>query len=306
MLLLGKVKALQPKHRNALADIGLLYVAAIWGSTFFIVKATLDDIDPVILVGYRLSLAGFLPAAYLLTVGRSLFVNLKWGVILGVITYLIFVPQCIGLKYTTASNSAFITGSFVAFVPLFMLTLFRKKPLLTEWLATAVALLGLWILTGGLVDVNNGDLLTLITAVWCAFHLLFADRFMKAGADPLIISCQQFLVAGILSLVTAAVFDLPFTIGSSAAAQTLVFLAIFPTLIGISIQMWAQRIRPPIRVSMFFALEPVFAALFAWTLGGEEFIAHRALGGLFIFVALVISGLRRPPAKGETLQQVCD
>ena len=61
--------------------------------------------------------------------------------------------------------------------------------------------------------------------------------------------------------------------------------------------MLAQKITSPLRVSLIFALEPVFAALFAWTLGGEDFITHRALGGLLIFTALIISGLPAPRIK---------
>ncbi|MCK4572934.1 MAG: EamA family transporter [candidate division Zixibacteria bacterium] len=280
-----------PTYKRVLADMGLFYSAAIWGSTFFIVKAVLNDIDPVILVGYRFMLAGLILLVYVLYSGRSLTKNLGRATFLGALIWLLYIPQTIGLKYTTASNSGFITGLFVAFVPFFLRVIFRRRPTRAEVLASAVSLVGLWILTGGMKDVNIGDMLTLIAAMTYALHVLYSDKFMKERVDPYVISCQQFLVVGVLSLLTGLLFDLPFGVKSTAAIWTVLFLALFPTLLAFLIQMLAQRITAPMKVSLIFALEPVFAALFAWTLGGEQFVTHRALGGLLIFAALVISGI---------------
>ncbi|GAH27457.1 unnamed protein product [marine sediment metagenome] len=69
----------------------------------------------------------------------------------------------------------------------------------------------------------------------------------------------------------------------------ILFLTLFPTISAFIIQLTAQKFTLPIRVSLIFSLEPVFAALFAWTLGGETFILHRAFGGLLIFLAILIS-----------------
>lgn len=285
------------RAKNSWASFGLFYSAAIWGSTFFIVKDALADIDPIVLVGYRFLLAGVIMIPFLKITGRSL--RHHWGkaLFLSIILWSLYVPQTIGLKYTTASNSGFITGLFVAFVPVFQRLFFRQTPSRMEIIASAVSLSGLWILTGGLHDINLGDMLTLIAAMTYALHLLIADRYLKTDIDPFVISCQQFLIIGILSLVTALVFDLPFSIGTLGAGGTVVFLALFPTLSAFVIQMVAQKIVTPLRVSLVFALEPVFAALFAWTLGGETVIFHRAMGGLLIFFSLIISGIPSPARK---------
>jgi drug/metabolite transporter (DMT)-like permease len=282
-----------------LADAGLLYAAAIWGSTFFVVKDALADIDPVVLVGYRFCLAGLLLGIYVLVSGRQILAHVRRGIFLGIILWTLYIPQTIGLGITTASNSGFITGLFVVFVPLFLRLVFKRTPTVMEVIASGVALAGLWVLTGGLSDMNLGDLLTLITAMTYALHLLYSDRYMKEGVDPYVISCQQFLVVGILSLFAALVFDLPFAVGSRAVVMIVLFLTLFPTLSAFVIQMLAQRIAAPLRVSLIFALEPVFAALFAWTLGGEAFVPHRAIGGLLIACALALSGLPSPGRKGD-------
>ncbi|MBN2226949.1 MAG: DMT family transporter [candidate division Zixibacteria bacterium] len=282
------------KRNSILADLGLLYAAAIWGATFFIVKSTLDDIDPVVLVGYRFLIAGLGLLVYVWLSGRRLIADLKQAIVLGVLLWILYIPQTMGLQYTTASNSGFITGLFVAFVPVFLLTIFRRRPTVPELIASLLSLVGLWVLTGGLVDINIGDMLTVITAMAYALHLLYADKYMKGGIDPFVSACQQFIIVGVLSLLTGLLFDLPFGIASHRTMSMVIFLAVFPTLSAFVIQMVAQKIAKPLRVSLIFALEPVFAAMFAWTLGGEIFVLRRAIGGLLIFAALVVSGMRPP------------
>ncbi len=280
-----------PRGVRVLADLGLFYAAAIWGATFFLVKDALNDIDPVVLVAYRFLMAGAISAAFLIATRRPIFKDFGKGLLLAIVLWTLYIPQTIGLGITTASNSGFITGLFVAFVPLFLLTVFRKKPNIMEMVASVVALLGLWTLTGGLTKVNAGDLLTLLAAMAYALHLLLADRYMKTGVDPYIISCQQFFLVGLFSLVSGILFGLPFSVDSKFAMKTVVFLALFPTLSAFVIQLSAQKIASPLRVSLIFAMEPVFAGIFAWTLGGEVFAIRSAAGGLLIFAALVISGL---------------
>jgi len=272
-----------------LAQVGLFYAAAIWGATFFLVKGALDDIDPVVLVAYRFLLAGLILLVFLKIKGRSVLADIKTGLFLGFILWLLYIPQTIGLGFTTASNSGFITGLFVAFVPIFLKLIFKRSPLKLEVIASIVSLIGLWILTGGMKKINLGDALTLIAAVTYALHLLYSDKYMKVGIDPYITSCQQFLVVGSLSLISALMFGLDFSVKSRDAGAVVLFLTLFPTLSAFVIQMLAQKIVAPLRVALIFALEPVFAAMFAWTIGGEPFVWFRAVGGGFIFAALLLS-----------------
>lgn len=279
------------KRKTILADTGLAYAAAIWGSTFFLVKGALADIDPVTMVAYRFLLAGVVLLGYVLYTKRPILKGLGRAFFLSVILFLLYIPQTVGLEYTTASNSGFITGLFVFFVPVFMITIFKHRPTVMEIVGAAVSLVGLWVLTGGLRDINLGDSLTLIAAMTYALHVLYSDRYMKAGVDPIVLCCQQFVLVGLLSLASSAIFGRSFAIRSTNAAAIVVFLALFPTLSAFVIQLFAQKITTPMKVSLIFALEPVFAGIFAWTLGDEAFVPHRALGGFFIFFALVLSGL---------------
>jgi drug/metabolite transporter (DMT)-like permease len=279
------------------ADAGLLYAALIWGTTFVIVKSALTGVDAVTMVGYRFLIAGSLLLVYLLIKKRPVLPNFRQGLFLALILWTLYVTQTAGLNYTTASNSGFITGLFVLWVPVFLVTLFRRRPTVMEVVASIISIVGLWILTGGLREVNIGDLLTIVASMAYALHLLLSDKFMKEGVDPVSISCQQFLLVGIGSVIYSAISGRPFEVTTSEAWWAIIFLAIFPTLTAFVIQMFAQRHTSPLRVSLIFALEPVFAAATAWTFGGEIFTMHGAIGGGCIVLGLALSGIQLPTRK---------
>lgn len=271
-----------------IADIGLLYASAIWGTTFFVVKNSLQYIDPVALCSYRFLLAALILMFFLIYNRLKLFSDLKEGLILGFFLWLIYISQTIGLVFTTASNAAFITGLFIVFIPVFLLIFFKKKPALKSLFAITVALCGLSFLTGGLIHANKGDLITLITAFAYALHVLFADKYVKNNINPYTLCFQQFLFVSLLSFLTAFFFKLPFSVTKISVIWTILFLTIFPTLTAFVIQLVAQKNTAPVKVALIFALEPVFGAIFAWTLGGEIFVTTKAIGGLLVFLSLIV------------------
>ncbi len=277
------------QYREYLAGAGLLYSAAIWGSTFFLVKNVLDSISPLNLLAFRFLSASVLMFIVLKIMKKPVLRDFRKGLTLGSILFVVYLPQTIGLKFTTASNSGFITGLFILFVPLMGWVIFRRIPEKKKIVSVLLALAGLWILTGGPGKINFGDALTLITAFSYGLHILFAGKFMDEGADPYIITFHQFLIVGMFSLTGSLLTGGGVEMPSTSVIGTIGFLAVFPTLLAFLVQMIAQKFTSPIRVAIIFSMEPVFAALFAWTLGGEIFSAHRGIGGLIIVLAILIS-----------------
>jgi drug/metabolite transporter (DMT)-like permease len=275
-----------------LFELGLVYCAAVWGATFFMVKDALAGVDPVAMVAQRFLLSALLLAPWALT-RAARFKHLKESFILAVLLFLLYVSQTIGLVYTSASNSGFITGLFVIFVPLFLLLFFGKPPTPVQWGSSLLALGGLWLLTGGIKSANFGDGITLIAAATYAGHLLATDKFVRADADALILAFHQFWMTGLLAALFALATGRSFAVGSTRAAGTIVFLAVVPTLSAFFIQMKAQKTVAPVKVSLIFSLEPVFAALFAWTVGGEAFAPARAAGGALIVAAMMAGELSK-------------
>lgn len=282
------------------ADAGLLYAAAVWGSTFFLVKEAVAEIPPVTMVGWRFGLGALVLLPWLLYKKADLRRDLREGAVLGFVLLTLYVAQTEGLRWTSASNSGFITGLFVLFVPLFLFFFLRRRPTPGQWAAVALALAGLWVLTGGVHGVNYGDALTLIAAAAYAAHLLLIDRYVRRGCDPLLLALHQFWFIGAVSLGWAWLAGVPLGTGGARATGILAFLVLVPTCSAFFIQLYAQRVVPPMRVSLIFSMEPVFAALFAWTLGGESFEPRRGFGGLFIVAAMILGEIARPaePVEG--------
>lgn len=275
-----------------LLDGGLLYCALIWGSTFFIVKDVVASVDPLALVGYRFVLSALALAPWALTRPRP--GNLvREGMVLGALLLLLYATQTAGLRYTTASNSAFITGTFIFFIPMFLLVFFRQKPTGGQWTAVSLAGAGLWLLTGGLSGFNKGDALTIFAAMAYAGHLLGTDRYVRAQDDTVLLAFHQFWFCGVSSLVLCAATGGSFAVPSASAWGWIVFLALLPNLSAFFIQIKAQRHTPPIKVGLIFSLEPVFAAVFAWTVGGESFSGRRACGGLLILTGMILGELSK-------------
>jgi len=176
-----------------------------------------------------------------------------------------------------------------------------------------VALIGLWLLTGGIRGANIGDLITLASAVTYALHVLLAGEYMQRGADPVALNFQQILVTALFALIVLGAFNRPLAVDSAAAWWVIAFLAVFPTVSAFVIQLYAQQVVDPVRTSLIFTMEPVFAAAFAFTLGNEGIVPVRVAGGLLIVAAMLVSEVewgrrraqtaRRPGYGGQAKEQ---
>ncbi|HOI41571.1 MAG TPA: DMT family transporter [Elusimicrobiales bacterium] len=276
----------------ALYDLGLFYCAAIWGSTFIVTKSALDNVHPITMVGIRflISALAILPWA----LKRPSFTrHMKEGFGLAFFLCLLYMTQTAGLQFTTASNSGFITGLFIIFIPVFMFLARGEKPKRMEVVSALLAIAGMWLLTGGVRGFNLGDGLTLIAAMAYSGHLIITDRYVKSDADPLLLAFHQFWITGAVAMLFAALMGWPMGVNGAKGWWIIVFLALFPTLSAFYIQMLAQRRSDPFKVGIIFTLEPVFAAAFAWTLGGEEFFWVKAAGGFLIVSGMLLGELAK-------------
>lgn len=282
----------QDMKSERIADLGLLIASVIWGTTFFVVKNVVQFIDPVNLCAYRFLIAALIIAVILIIKREKLFSDLNKGIILGIVLTIIYITQTIGLVYTNASNAAFITGLFVAFLPILSILFFKSIPDFSNTLAVIFSLCGLWILTGGMSNINKGDLITIITAFAYALHILLVDKFVKSNSKLLTLCFQQFLVVSIISFILAFTFRLNTETPIQISHPLVIYLIIFPTVIAFLLQLFCQKVTSPIKVSLIFALETFFGAMFAWTLGKEIFNLTTFIGGLLIVMGIVISEIK--------------
>jgi drug/metabolite transporter (DMT)-like permease len=274
--------------RRAKAELLLVLVTLIWGSTFVVVKEALVDASPLPFLGIRFTLAGIL---LFLVMGRGLGERqaLGPGFLLGVFLFAGYLFQTTGLLYTTPSKSAFITGFAVILVPfLQVLQGFRLR------VATiAGALLGLagiyfLVLPSGLHAVNRGDVLTLFGAVSFAVHIVLVGSYTRRFSFRHLVPVQ-ILVVGLLAAAALPLnldFRLHWTAGLIGA---LLLTAVLATGFAFSVQNWAQQFTPPAHTALIFALEPVFAALTSRLVLGERLGGKVFMGSALILAGMVIS-----------------
>ena len=274
------------------SDLGLFYCAAIWGSTFIVTKGALDAVDPAAMVAIRFAVSAGLLLPWVLK-RRDRARHLREGFFLSLFLATLYLTQTTGLLYTSASNSGFITGLFIIFIPVFMFLFRRERPAALQWVSAALAIAGLWLLTGGASGFNTGDALTLVAAAAYSAHLIVTDKYVKAEADTVLLAFHQFWMVSALSLAAALFKGASLAVAGVNGWGVILFLAVFPTLTAFFIQMLAQRHSEPFKVGIIFTLEPVFAALFAWTWGGEGFVPVKALGGLLIVSGMLIGELAK-------------
>lgn len=284
-------------NRVLLADLSLVFAVMIWGSTFFLIKEHLIYLDPVGLCFYRFGVAAIAVAMYCRFKGYELFKGFRFSLAAGFWLWVSYASQNIGMLYTTASSAGFISALFVLFVPLFLWILFKVKPTLQKNLAAGLALVGLWIFSGGIHGLNKGDLITLFAAVGIALYVIYSDQALKKGIHPVAACFQIFLVVAVLSLVWVLLTGGSFVVGSVASYGVLVYLTVFATLLCFGINLYVQRISTPTKVGLIFAFEPVFTALFAWGFGSESMTVLQMFGGFLIVLSLFVAEISWPKKR---------
>jgi drug/metabolite transporter (DMT)-like permease len=284
--------------RRRKAETYLLLVTIIWGSTFVITKSFLGEIPPLYYTAFRYLLSSIILLALfrrrLLTVSS---LALKKGLVLGVILYVGFAFQTIGLQYTTASKSAFFTGLLVVLTPIVhaisrrFLNLRTKELKVGNIVGVVCAAVGLYLLTSPSGSaVNGGDMLTIVCAILFALYIVYLD-YASDVPDKLQLTYVQFVFCGVAGL-PIAFFSESFVWAFSAQfLLSLFYLSIFATIIAIWVQNQFQADTTPTRAAVIFAMEPVVAGLFAYVIRGENIGVAGVIGGVVMIAGLLLSEL---------------
>lgn len=274
------------------AELLLVIICVIWGTTFIVVKGALAYASPLTFIAIRFILAGLASAVGLRTDIRHLsWPALRAGLVLGLCLLGGYVFQVNGLLYTTPSKSAFITAFSVVLVPVILAVGGARLPL-SNIVAALAGLSGVYILlvpsgTGG---INRGDWLTLVGSVSFALYIVFVDRY--AGRfDFRALVPTQLLVVGL-----AAAVALPFRRDARiewtpAFLAALAITAFLATALAFSVQNWAQRYTPAAHTALILSLEPVFAALASRMVMGERMGGRLVAGSILMLGGILISEL---------------
>lgn len=270
--------------------LSLIFVTLIWGTTFVVVKETLNTLPVSLLLALRFTLAGLL-LSWAKWDRRALVPAL----ILGLLSFGGFATQTIGLAITSASNAAFITGLAVILTPVVGALFWRQRIEPRIYLAATVALAGLALITlrDGVGAINSGDIWVLLTALCYALYIVYLGE-VAGSVRATSLAMMQHLPMALLAWLWAlpelhALKGVPLT-----TYLAVVYLAVVATALVALIQTYAQRVVPAHVAALIFVLEPAFAALFAYLLLGERLGTLGLIGALLMLVAMVIAEGRLP------------
>lgn len=290
---------MQSERKKAyLSDLALFFVAIVWGGGFVAVKDALNTMTPMLLMAYRFSIAALLLYVFFRKkIGNFVKTDLKGGAVVGTMLFLGFAFQTIGLQFTTASKQGFLTAVYVVFVPFLYWLIYKSAPPLKVFLASALAIVGIGLISyqPGM-QVNQGDILTLICALFFALHILSIEYFSKS-VTSLKLAFLQMAIAAILCIVFA-VFTEPVRFVLTGREWTaIIYLAVFSTFLCFTVQTIAQRHTSSSHASLIMSLESVFAAILGVLILGEQLNAKIIIGSALVFMAILIIEIKLKPNK---------
>jgi drug/metabolite transporter (DMT)-like permease len=272
--------------------LALLLTTVIWGATFPATKAALEQIPPLSFLGLRFLLGTLLIATWFLITGYRLRREraiLSASAIATVFLFFGYALQTVGLHYTSASNSAFLTALYVIIVPL-MLRRFDRRVMI----ATAIATAGLWLLVKPSAIMNLGDAMTIGCAIAFAGHIVCLERYTRVFNAPSLLFWQMGAMTWLfLSMMTWEQAPAKAFAPTEALLIGLAVTGVFATG-AFAVQMWAQQLIPAQQVALIFASEPAYAAWLAWYFLGETLDAQGWVGSGLILTAVIIGALVPP------------
>jgi drug/metabolite transporter (DMT)-like permease len=269
----------------------LILVTIVWGSTFLIVKDTVGTVNEFLIVFIRSALAFSAMLIYQIYKNWRNIFNKKafyYGSIMGILMAITYGAQTIGLKYTSTGHSAFITSSAVILVPFILFFLYKVKLVKVDIISVSVVFVGLFLLTYDMdTKMNIGDIITIITALSYAFHVVLAGRFVNKS-DTITIITYQFFGAAVVGLLAFLFTNTETIVISTKAWSSLIYLGLIGTLFCYFVTVWVMKYVSALKVAIIFSLEPVFAALFGYFIINETLNPKELIGASFILSGVIV------------------
>ncbi len=274
-----------------LAKPMIVTATLIWGSSFFLVKDAVDDVDPMFMLAFRFALGAVLLAVVFWRQWRNMDWGYVWqGGILGLLLGTAYITQLFGLIGTTPGKNAFFTASYCVIVPFLYWIVDRRRP--TRWnvLAALMSVTGIGLVSwDGGITLALGDCLTLVAAFFLACHIVAVAK-LSPGRDVFLLTTMQFaamaVMCGVGMLFTRGFPTQPLT---PFAWWVLLYLGVGCTAVALLFQNVGQKYTDPSSAALLLSLEAPFGVLFSVAFGAEEPTPLMYLGFCVIFLAMVCS-----------------
>ncbi|MBT0651738.1 DMT family transporter [Geomobilimonas luticola] len=272
----------------------LVFTTLLWGGSFVFNKLGFRDIPPVTFMFLRFALATLIMTVVCLPRLRRLDWRITWkGTVVGLALAATNLSFVLGLSGTTASRAGFLNNLFVLFIPLLCYLVWRERVDRWSFLGIVLALVGLWQLArGGVEGFSYGDFLSTVCALFIAIHIITVSKVLR-DEDVYLISFVQFAVVALAGgAICLFMPSQPLRVGPLSAAS-LIYCAIFPTVICFTLQNRYQRYTTPTKAGLIYTLDPVWSMLGGMAVLGERLSGKEWVGCGFIFGAVALPMLIR-------------
>lgn len=288
------------KSSTLRSDLLLLLTAMIWGLAFVAQRVGMEHVGPYTFTGVRFLLGGFslIPLLYFFPFttphSKSKPLSLFWqkwgGMLAGLLLFAGISLQQIGLQYTTAGKTGFITGLYVVLVPIFGLALHQKTGRGT-WMGAGLAVCGMYFLSvTGNFHISRGDLLIIISTVFWTFHVLTIG-WLSPYNHPIKLSIQQFLTTGVISLLIAFAIETVTLSSILQAGIPILYGGLISVGVAYTLQVVVQKTANPAHAAIIMSLETVFAAFGGWLMLDEHLSARALFGCVLMLCGMIFAQL---------------
>ena len=279
--------------------IGLIIVAIIWGSGFTFSAVALDFFSPFQILAIRFTLAFLLMCLFFFKQFKHTTKQvIKKGVILGIFLYLAFMFQTIGLVYTTPSKNAFLTAFNVVLVPVITAIVYKKGLNKASILGALLSILGVAVMSlDNFTQINIGDLLTLICALFFALQIFYTNEFVQ-NENIFVLNTVQIGTASVLGIVVALVRNDYIQPMTTQGVVSVIYLGAISTMLAFLLQTASQRFTTGTETAIILSTEAVFGMVFSAILLKEIITGKMLLGSVLILAGVLIVQLA--PKRQDT------
>lgn len=274
------------------ANFLLVLITMGWGASYLFTKYSLVEMKPIGLVGLRFFIAFII--TYLFFYKRLREARKQtWtaSFILGCLLAAVSITFSFSLKTVDASIASFLVATTVIFVPLIVTVITKKIPQLFIILGVVIAIIGLAIFTlKGTFAFTSGMLLCIFSAFLYACHIVLNNFFVREH-DGLQLGVLQLGFAGAVAIFVSIFiegFQYPVSLNGW---ESLLGLSVICSAFAVIAQSMVQKYTTATATGFILSLEPIFAAILAFTFLNESMNTQEYIGAVVIFCGVLLANV---------------
>lgn len=216
--------------------------------------------------------------------------TIRAGILLGSIWAGGYVAQTLGLRTSTATNVAFITGMYVVFTPLLIGAISRSSPGRIAIAGVTLATIGLVLLAAPAgLTLARGDALAICGAVLFAAHIV-GIGIAAPEVDPIALTAVQSATAAVITLaISLGTEGTDWVTPSRGTMATLLLTGVGASAVALIVQTRAQRVLAATPVAVILTMESVFGGIFGFVIAGDRLDATGWAGAALIMAGVLFA-----------------